>query len=392
MLVEAFASRPDLMVELHRSLGYGGSVDAGSIMCILENAHEVAVSTKPLQEASAQLLSASLMVKQSAKLIEDHGIASLAKACLGPLAALRDLADVLLAQDLVNAETEMCAYYKRLYGGGEFPLKKVAASRTGKTVNTSFLVDYQDTLVEAGPLLNSSRTRALLWSYVFALTKMVSDKAQGEFLGFTIMDEPLTSLDQEHRREFAQIIFGADSHQYIVASHDLRLPRELKWIKGLAGDLQYRSCYGLSKAREVVRVSAWTEGVDEKWAEWKADESNIERGRDYVASVREWVEEELKDLLRWAREPSMRNDTLGDLIQKLEYAGLSYDCKQMQELSDSLKLIETDLQNSHHGCEGRKNIFRNQVEKVHKQMQKIPSWISDIRDLVYCRFNLDTMS
>jgi hypothetical protein len=123
--------------------------------------------------------------------------------------------------------------------------------------------------------------------------------------------------------------------------------------------------------------------LDIKWKRWSDDITDIEAGRDYVAVVREWCEDELKDILIWASEPSLARDTLGDLIKKLQKAYQSdsiYQIQQVDQLLTSIRLIEVDLQNSHHGCAERRNILQNEVRKVYKHMKKdIPDCVSVIR-------------
>lgn len=180
---------------------------------------------------------------------------------------MKNLSDSSLVADIQNVEAELQGFYGRLYGGEDFPLRKMSSTRVNRNILFSFWVGYRNVAVDAAPFLNSSRIRALLWSYVFALAKVGNQFSSGDWLDFTLIDEPLTSLDIEHQRSFASVVFEADSvHQYIVTSHDLRWPRELKRLTSQNISAQFYYCYGI-KNQEVVRVEKWMEELDKKWEE-----------------------------------------------------------------------------------------------------------------------------
>jgi energy-coupling factor transporter ATP-binding protein EcfA2 len=377
------------------NLGYSNTSEPSSVVKVIEQANNIASSGKPLQEAVKLLqLAKELDIKQNT-LLEDKALLEKVKEDLKPLEKLKDLADLSLIEDIKGIERELYVFYDRLYGGDEFDFKKVTWIRNGRNTLFSFLVEYRDILVEVSPFLNSSRIRAILWSYMFALTKVGPQYFVGDWLDFTIIDDPLTSLDIEHQRSFAQIVFDkSSSHQNIVSSHDLRWPKELQRLK-LNISLEYRSCYGLCLLRDVICIDEWKSILQKKWNDWKSDETDIEKGRDYVDAARIWCEEELKCLLLWASEPSLPHDNLNPLLKKLEKAFTNnpiYNIAQINLLCPCIREIETDLQNSHHGCVERNNIFKNEVNVVQKHMEKIIQCIEIIHETLSNRKGLSCIT
>ncbi|OLN26496.1 AAA family ATPase [Desulfosporosinus metallidurans] len=384
---------PSVKEQIDISLGFTSS-ESLTLLKVLSQANEIAEAVKPLQEAIKNLEQIRKCAKAHSDTMKKLEIVKLVRSALLPLDILKNLSDSSLVADIENVEAELQHFYGRLYSGEDFPLRKVSSKRVNRNILFSFWVGYRNVVVEAAPFLNSSRIRALLWSYVFALSKVGNQSSSGDWLDFTLIDEPLTSLDQEHQRSFASVVFDTNSaHQYIVTSHDLRWPRELKRLTSQNIDAQYHSCYGISN-RDVIRIEKWLEESDRKWEEWHADESDIEKGRDYVASSREWCENELKDILVWASVPSLPRDTLGDLIRKIEHAQLNdplYKIDACEILHGKLREIETDLQNSHHGCSERNRIMKNEISRVHKVMVGIASSLETLQKTLLYRLRKDNI-
>lgn len=376
--------------DMEVALGYKNMAET-TMLGKLTLAHNIASSAKPVQTCIAQLQKVLDLFQQKNEVDVKIEIALKTKEACANLSKLTELSNELLVQDLKKVETKLYETYKNLYGGEDLVLRKIIPASRGRNFSLSFWVGFKNMLVEAGGILNASRIRALLWSYVFSLAKVGKENPSGDWLDFMVIDEPLTSLDQEHQRNFAQVVFNSrDQKQIIVASHDLRWPIELQNISQTHYiSANFVNCYGISLHRDAVRLSEWMGQLDVKWNRWIDDISDIETGRDYVAAAREWCEEELKDILVWASFPASARDTLGGLIRKLEHAYQKdplYQMTQVSQLITKIRLIEVDMQNSHHGCAERRNIMQNEVRKVHKHMKSdIPDYIKDIRQTVYHR-------
>lgn len=380
----------DYINSLNEALGFGQSSGEETFLQSLIRANNIAESAKPIQDAIEKLRSILNIVKELQELTDQCNFAFRVKNTLKEVELIRNLADELLVEDLNHIEYELKSYYKKLYDNEEFTLKKVLTNKSGRNLVLQFWVQYRDVLVEASPFLNSSRIRALLWSYVFALSKVASRNPRGDWLDFTLIDEPLTSLDQEHQRSFAEIVFGSNSsHEYIVASHDLRWPREIQNLSSVLGlKTLCASCYGLSSIRSTVVITEWKSKLDELWRKW-SEERDIEAGRDYVQHCRIWCEEELKEVLIWASDPPTDTTNLSPLITKLEKAiknDALYKIDGMEKLIDALNEIKDDLQNSHHGSVYRTRINQNEIYKVEKKMRKdIIDNVSYLKDTIYYR-------
>lgn len=380
----------DYIQSLEATLGFSQSAGKDSFLQTLIRANDIAESAKPIQDGIEKLKSILTLVQEQQNLIDEINFANQVKDSLKPLDIIRNMADELLVEDLSRVENELQFYYEKLYCDEQFTLKKVLPNKSGRNLVLQFWVQYRDVIVEAAPFLNSSRIRALLWSYVFALSKVASRNARGDWLDFTLIDEPLTSLDQEHQRSFAEIVFNSkDSHQFIIASHDLRWPREIQNLSSLK-NLQTKcvDCYGLSNIRNTITITDWLTRLDDLWKKWEA-EKNIEIGRDYVLYSRIWCEEELKEILIWAGDPPTDKTNLSPLISKLEHALQNddlYKVDNLDKLIGSLREIESDLQNSHHGSIYRSRITTNEIGKVKKRMsQIIIRDINYLKDTIYYR-------
>jgi len=380
----------DYINSLNEALGFGQSSGEETFLQSLIRANNIAESAKPIQDAIEKLKLILTLLIEREELTNQYNFACRVKNSLKEVELIRNLADELLVEDLNHIEDELKYYYKKLYDNEEFTLKRVLTNKSGRNLVLQFWVQYGDVLVEASPFLNSSRIRALLWSYVFALSKVASKNPRGDWLNFTLIDEPLTSLDQEHQRSFAEIVFDSNSsHQYIVASHDLRWPREIQNLSSVLGlKTLCVSCYGLSSIRSKVVITEWKSQLEKLWRKW-SEERDIETGRDYVQHCRIWCEEELKEVLIWASDPPTETTNLSPLITKLENAIKNdslYKIDGMDKLIDTLKEIEDILQNSHHGSVYRNTIHQNDINRVEKKMRNdiIPN-ISRLKDNIYYR-------
>jgi hypothetical protein len=381
-----------IVTELEGAFGYGKKSEA-SMIGKLELANNIASSVKPIQTCIDQLKKVLVLYQEKKKTERTIEVVDWIKSACEELTHLSTLANNLLNEDLKNVETELYENYVKLYGDKDFVIRKILPTKSGRKTAISFWVEFKKLLVEAGGVLNASRIRALLWAYVFSLAKMGRNSAKGDWISFMVIDEPLTSLDQEHQRNFAQLVFDADNpKQIIIASHDLRWPRELSRLsKSLNIYANYITCYGIARHRETIRLSDWISNLELKWKKWEDDKTDIEIGRDYVAAAREWCEEELKDILVWASEPSQVGDTLGKLLGKLDKAYSKdqlYNFSNVKLLSDAINLILPDLQNSHHGSSGRNRILGNEITKVHATMEKVANHVGAVRDTLFHRMGI----
>lgn len=379
--------------DLNKILGFSGSTSDSTLIDILKKAQIVSESAKPIQEAATMLSGVHGDIKEIITLSDEVKKAECVRDALQSLEQLSLLADTVLEEDLQQIESKLQYYYSLLYNDDKFPIRKIQPVRSGRNLAFNFWVEHRGLLVEAAPILNSSRIRALLWSYIFGLSDISKKRTDRDWFDFCIIDEPLTSLDQEHCRSFASVIFNKNSDkQYIVASHDIRWPKELQ--HQLDSDLELREVRGLA-ARDVVALDKWTSSLNKSWSEWEKDESDIEKGRDSIWSARVWCEEELKDLLIWASKPSGPNDTLGPLLKKLESAYLTdqfFQHQNTKELLENLKTIETDLQDSAHGCAERNRLHQNHVRRIKKVMtEKVMPKQKSVRMTAMQRLGLVTI-
>ncbi|MEK4510489.1 hypothetical protein [Paenibacillus sp. FSL K6-2524] len=370
------------------TLGFCDTPESDSLIHILTVCKEIVLSIKPLQDACLEMeeYKSNLILKE--KISSEQQIMERIKQALIELESQKELADNLLVDDLEMVITRIQMIYGELYGTDEFPLKIIEPVRSGRQIDMKFLVEHRGILVEAAPLINASRIRALLWAYIFAMSEIRSESTQSAWLNFTLLDDPLTSFDEGHRTRFAKRVFDTQrKNQFIITSHDPDWPRHMKQY---GVNPQIQRIKSLSIVRDVIDIKEWKAEVDKDLKSWNEDKKDEQLAKRFVESVRVWIEDELKDILVYAPTSPKVDDNLDGLLKKLNDAISRvdfYKSAYYRELFTELKKLPKDIHNAHHGGALRSRIYCDEAAIITQSYMKISSFLDlcwdDYRSKIY---------
>ena len=304
------------IAELNRSLGFEGNSKEKTMIGKLSNCKNIAISAKPLQKVMLDIDKIINYYVTFEKVSDEIRLIAEIKESLKELESLKNISDYTLSDELQSINDRMQQIYDALYGSKEYPLKSIQSKRIGRKIEFKFLVERDGIVIEAPPLINSSRIRALLWSYIFALAELRQNITNSNWLDFFVLDDPLTSFDEGHRIRFAKFVFDdKQENQWIISSHDTGWPRDIKqWgLKPRINRIRSLSC-----VRNVVDLTNWKNEVEERLDAWSKDSKNEILARDFVESIRIWLEQDLKDLLIFCPTSPRQDDDLNGLLNKME--------------------------------------------------------------------------
>ena len=177
--------------------------------------------------------------------------------------------------------------------------------------------------VPAYKIMNASQLRACVWAFVFSLWERVRSRIGG--IDCMLLDDPQNHFDPINAEKLGAAIPEMPAHDMrpIITSNDYR------FLAGVRDKLPNRSTVNpswralvmnpISSSRLTAGVSPDVEEIYERQKDWRADDNNEGKARQYVSTVRIYVENRLWDLL--ATDPMvMHKPTLTDLIHALRTA------------------------------------------------------------------------
>jgi len=180
-----------------------------------------------------------------------------------------------------------------------------------------------DMQVPAYKIMNALQLRACVWAFVFSLWERVRSRIGG--IDCMLLDDPQNHFDPINAENLGAAIPVMPDHgiRPVITSNDYR------FLAGIRDKLPDRSTGSpswhalvinpISSSRLTAGVSPDVEEIFERQKDWRADENNEDKARNFVGPVRIYVENRLWDLL--ATDPMvMHKPTLADLIQALRTA------------------------------------------------------------------------
>ncbi len=237
---------------------------------------------------------------------------------LGKLKNLDKYATILLNNELDSVSAEMKEFYSNLYPSGPVNPGKIASqkSRAGTKPDYRFRLQWSDELlVDAEPVANLGRIRALLWSFAFALIKKYAPA-----LKTILIDDPVISLDDYHAQNMVENIIAqqlAGEYQPIATIHQEHLLHErwgrdpygenIGFAKVLTRDEKHRNCR-LQPSWEPLAVAINNFNNDrDKWSE-------------VTKEARIALENHLKTLAPYLTTTDVSTKTLDSIINILKQA------------------------------------------------------------------------
>lgn len=285
-----------------------GQGTPSSLRARLAKAHELAVSAKPLAETRSYLETA---YKQRKKADEERQQAEQRQSLAEALEQIKGLSGLVRAEVrciVGEVSSEMESLYNKLYedehlGFGMLTPGHPANPDVHDQLN--LYLKRGDTLVPFNPFTNAGRSRALVLALVFALMK----KRQGS-LAFVLQDDPVTSLDDEHRARFVDRFVHPmlEAEQVVLATHYETFYEAAEPTFATAQNLRLTPRRGegdkvdFEPSHLLERVKRALEKPDCSW-------------RSEAGNLRIWVERALGAISSYCPKPFVVKDNLVDTIK-----------------------------------------------------------------------------
>ena len=180
-----------------------------------------------------------------------------------------------------------------------------------------------DVQVPAHTIMNASQLRACVWAFLFSLWERVRTSLGS--IDCMLLDDPQNYFDPINAENLAAAIPVMPTHgiRPLVTSHDYRFLSAIrdKLPSQSVGNPSWsaQTINPISSSRLTAGVSPSVDEVRERHRAWKVDENDETKARQFVSSVRIYIENRLWDLL--ATDPGIkRKPTLSDLTRALRTA------------------------------------------------------------------------
>ena len=180
-----------------------------------------------------------------------------------------------------------------------------------------------DMQVPAHKIMNASQLRACVWAFLFSLWERV--RTNLGTIDCMLLDDPQIHFDPINAENLAAAIpvMPTRGIRPLVTSHDYRflsairdkLPSQSLAVPSWSAQV----INPISSSRLTAGLSPSVDEVHERQKAWKADENDESKARQFVSSVRIYIENRLWDLL--ASDPAIkRKPTLSVLVRSLRTA------------------------------------------------------------------------
>lgn len=309
--------------------------------------------------------------------------AGLVHQYLGKLKDLDKYANILLKNELDSVSGDMEEFYNDLYPADPIRLDKIALqkSRAGTKPDYRFRLKWTDELlVDAEPVANLGRIRALLWSFAFALIKKYDP-----VLKTIIIDDPVISLDDYHAQNMVEDIIAqklAGKYQPIVTIHQEHLLHErwgrdpyeknIGFAKVLARDANHRNCRIQPSWEPLTNAVNIFNNDRDKW-------DNV------ITQARIALENHLKALAPYLTITDTSSETIDSIITILKQVRdgkkNTTSISQHVNVGKLINLYEKDMPKiilhiGLHGGEDRSILNPHDADQIVKEYQK---WRKEIK-------------
>ncbi len=304
---------------------------------------------------------------------------------LSQIRKLEEYSKAQLIIDLEAVSAKMSEFYDILYPSPDDPIRLSGlASKTtkkGSKPDIRFMLKWTDNfVVEADPIANAGRIRALLWSFAFALL----DRQKPSLLVVPI-DDPAISLDDYHRKNMINEVIKknlAKNFQALATLHDEYLLHET-WVSDPTGEE-----VGLLKTLQpdgnhrYCRTEPAIEPLHRAVADFQKDKS---KHKPVLDEVRRYLERTLQEFALYLLPGDYSGRTAGDLLA--EFKKLSQGQikgRPITEHFDVGKLVgiidkgpsKYIIDEPHHAGKHEGNLSANDTQDVSSNYKK---WVDSFR-------------
>jgi len=257
------------IASLCKPLADGGKED--SLSEILLRGSEAKDDVEILKHTRGILLELHKNRKKIEKITKKQSSLKNIADSLNFIKGLGTLAQEEVVSEVLSVYPRMNEYYQSLYSEEALPLDMLTSGHAAnKNIKGQINVYLKagNERIPAGPFSNAGRIRALVLSFIFALL----DKSKGSF-GTLILDDPATSLDDDHKARFIDRLVQPQlaSYQIIMATH---YENFFDWASPIFSESKlvnfpprHRPCDALvaEPGDRLLRVQAYLKQSDSSW-------------------------------------------------------------------------------------------------------------------------------
>jgi len=318
------------------------------------------------------------------ELLEIVGRANKVHQVLGNIKSLDDYAKLLLACELENVSADVKSFYDILYPTDPIRLDQIAPQkvRSGSPPDYRFRFKWSyDLILDAEPVANLGRLRALLWSFAFALIEKYKPA-----LKTIIIDDPFISLDDYHSLNMIEEIISnklSKNYQTIVTLNQENLLHERMGRDPYGENIQIARVLTRGENHRMCRIQPSWERLSAAITKYNEDPDNWS---DVTDEARIVLENHLKALAFYLLTIDVSSSGVDDILEKLKQAyNHDANCTSIfkhVKIEKLIELYEKDftrkvVHGSHHGGPGVSNLYPHDAEDVIKSHTK---WKKEIRE------------
>ncbi|WP_207310122.1 AAA family ATPase [Rubinisphaera italica] len=316
-----------ILSRLNRSIKAENSQEGKSLYETLAAGREKADAIKPLKQTLAVLRTAYKDRDKLQKLLDELNQLSQLEKPLAQLKVLTKYSDNEINTTFSRISEQTMAYWKLLYpetGTGLEPHSLAIGKKKNERIQ-AYLANEHCIALEAF-FANTGLQRAVALSLFFAL---LEEHPAG--LGFVIMDDPMTSLDDDHREGWSSKILKEKmlKKQYIVSTHQLHY---------------FANCQDDFSGNAVVELNSrpWPRAISFRPGSRIADASNkmLDDWRVVPNILRKYCEYALHTLETYSNKPFYDHSNLSATIAR--YKSTGEDNPLYSDLINEMSDILTD--------------------------------------------------
>jgi len=303
-----------------------------SLRARLAKAHDLAVSAKPLADTRDHLKTTYKWTKKAADTREQAERRQSLAAAVEPIKGLSGVVRSEVRGIVGEVSSEMESLYDKLYDDEHLRFGMLTPGHPANPDvrdEMNLYVRRGDAILPFTPFTNAGRGRALALALVFALMSK-----RTHCLGFILQDDPVTSLDDEHRARFVDRLIDPllEANQIVLATHYESFYESAEPVFAEAENLRLtprrseRDRLRFEPGRLLERVR---EALSKSDCSWRAEADNlrvwIERALGAISSYcpKPFIRERLRntiDAYRQERDPQIatpERDKIIDAIQSI---------------------------------------------------------------------------
>jgi energy-coupling factor transporter ATP-binding protein EcfA2 len=251
--------------------------------------------------------------KAAASIEKEHERRGEITEALAPLKQLGNLAEAQARTAINELSDRIGTIHEANYIAETLQFQKAALEKkAGLVVRGKFLEQIR---IDATLVANTSWLRGVLWAFIFALREEAVEQLGTDPFPVLLMDDPQQTFDSEHRHRWAEQVAklqnGTPGVQLILTTHE-ELFLSFLGMDGVIG----RHALICSAGPELGHIGLFEgDALARGWAAVQKDKTPA-KAREYMASVRVFVEGMLKLMLR-AEDVDISTSVIGDCREKL---------------------------------------------------------------------------